>query len=376
MVVNLQIVWEIISRNQISIFSYVNSALAFAAGVVFFGWYRLDSNHNEAWFPGSIQYCRIVNGRVTEDTESWSSQLCSWILEHNTNNEDIDKPKSSRHWWYTELPATIQIMFDKCTNSSHIQKCMRERVFDETSYSIVPIREMDELYVTGPPRAAKSHSDRVFFIPHIDGPFSWFPYASVYRCMVSLNQNDNITTEFLMAEKNYTLTNGEFVAFDFNREIHMIREKESYTPTAAAKPPRICAKVHYCIFPKGWEAYGLWCAQWNIWYNKRFRELFLHTINPITLQEWAASLQVVYSTYVFVYSDMWIGHRNIVYLAALWSCRFEKSTFDFILFSTAIYKQVNMVNVNCDKMNQLEFRSFLRDTFLYFGVWLMSVFLL
>jgi hypothetical protein len=365
-----QIISDVIYRNQTTLFSYVNSALVLAAGAIFCGWYCLDTKHKDAWFPGSIQYCRIVSGRVAEDTSVWFSHLCGWAIENTT-----DQTKSSEHWWYTELPPTIQSMFDKCINTSYIQERMRDELFDEAMYSIVPIREMDELYVTGPPRETKSHSDRVFFIPHIDGPFSWLPYVSVYRCMVSLNRNDNIMTEFLMAEKKYTLTNGEFVAFDFNREIHMIREKELYSSTAAASPPRICAKVHYCIFPKGWESYGLWCAQWNVWYNKRFRELFLHTINPITLQEWIASLQVVYSTYAFVYSDMWIGHRNMVYLFALWNCPFEKSTIHFILFATVIYKQTNLINVNCDNMDCIEFRSFLRDSILYFGVWLMSVFL-
>ena len=48
------------------------------------------------------------------------------------------------------------------------------------------------------------------------------------------------------------LTDGDFYGFDFNRELHLIRNLKSDPP----KVRRLVLKLHYVVYPKGWEWVG------------------------------------------------------------------------------------------------------------------------
>jgi hypothetical protein len=57
---------------------------------------------------------------------------------------------------------------------------------------------------------------------HTDGPWGVYPFCGLYRCMLSINDNEMIRTRFPFAGKEFTLSNGDVAGFDFNREIHDI----------------------------------------------------------------------------------------------------------------------------------------------------------
>lgn len=46
--------------------------------------------------------------------------------------------------------------------------------------------------------------------------------------------------------QEYTLTDGDVAGFDFNREIHYIKNNEG----AVNAEPRITLKLHYVVYPK------------------------------------------------------------------------------------------------------------------------------
>jgi hypothetical protein len=49
---------------------------------------------------------------------------------------------------------------------------------------------MNEIYVTGPPRSEEGpNSDQIFYTRHVDGPWGFVPFVSVYRCIVGMDKN-------------------------------------------------------------------------------------------------------------------------------------------------------------------------------------------
>ena len=80
------------------------------------------------------------------------------------------------------------------------------RRFHGTGYKVHPVLGMNELYVTGPPK--QSTSDTVFYMGHVDGPWSVFPGARLYRCMVAASENAEVTTHFPMIGADYAHPEG------------------------------------------------------------------------------------------------------------------------------------------------------------------------
>ena len=75
---------------------------------------------------------------------------------------------------------------------------------------------------------------------HIDGPYYLLPFASVYRVLVAVTENQQIQTVLPMCMKTFTITNGDVLGFDFNREIHYIQNH----PTNKNKGFRVVLKLH------------------------------------------------------------------------------------------------------------------------------------
>eukprot|EP00968_Pinguiococcus_pyrenoidosus_P011479 scaffold923_cov256-Pinguiococcus_pyrenoidosus.AAC.56 len=63
--------------------------------------------------------------------------------------------------------------------------------FQPEQYVVEPLPGMNEVYVTGPVK--KRSSDTVFYTEHIDGPWGLYPFASVYRCIVGMDDNDAVS---------------------------------------------------------------------------------------------------------------------------------------------------------------------------------------
>lgn len=271
---------------------------------------KLDSNN--LIFP-KYNNSRILNANIL-DTHflNVSDQIGNWV--NNKTNDVI----VSHHWWRSELPINIQTSFDSITQNVKITE-MYHSLFWPTDYAVEDLTEMNELYVTGQERANEHmNSDHVFYTPHLDGPFYFLPFTSVYRSIIGVNNNNNIVTYFPTSKTRIRVETGDVLAFDFNREIHYIYNQRKDLPVDSLDSldsldtkPRITIKAHYCIYPKYIGRLGKHMCALNVHYNRLFRFLFLKTITPTNQLELLFGKLVVFGTNIYVYIDMWIGYNNI-----------------------------------------------------------------
>lgn len=255
---------------------------------------------------GKSSESRVLTTNITDkETEAASEKLKKWAIE-NMKNKNI-----SHHWWYLELPGDVRQWMDCCTRSTKIIS-MFSSLFEPLLYNVEIIPEMNEIYISGEDRSNEyMQSDRVFFIPHIDGPFIWIPFVSVYRCMIGLNANSRIATHFPIHLTNKTVQKGDVLAFDFNREIHYISDCSSSSEHCE---PRVALKVHYCIYPKCMYWLGMCMYSLNVTYNSKMREVFLETIQPDTYISRFKGTIVVMATHTYVSIERNIGYRNLLYV--------------------------------------------------------------
>lgn len=176
-------------------------------------------------------------------------------------------------------------------------------------YCLDVVGGMNELYISGPNRAGTS--DQVFYSEHIDGPFILFPFASVYRCIVGMDNNTEISTVF--RNRHACAQTGDVLAFDFNREPHRI-ENNALAPNTQH---RVVLKLHYCVYPRRLAVLGHVLAWLTTRYNELFRALFLATLVPSSAgTKLLGSLGVNGGTRVFNAVNKWAGTANLLYMCA------------------------------------------------------------
>lgn len=261
-------------------------------------------------FQSEIVYRKnkICYGKLTEHGNS-CDKILKWVYE-SVNIRDQTK---TSHWWYSDLNGDLQESFDVLNMKvmHYISECHK-------SYNIKRIDEMNEIYVSSNASSLVMNSDSVFYNKHIDGPYYIFPFCSVYRCILALNENENITTSFPTAKKSYTLSVGEFVGFDFNRDIHYISSKN--LPT---EYPRVTLKLHYLVYPKYLYCFAIILYKLNVQYDKRARDLFLYTLTPKTYLQKASSIFVNLTTNLTYHVEEHVGIINfmlIMWISTLQLC--------------------------------------------------------
>lgn len=254
-------------------------------------------------FQSDIVYRKnkICYGKVTEHGNS-----CNKILKWVYDRVNIKDQTRTSHWWYSDVSSDLQESFDALN-----MKVMHYISACHTSYNIERIDEMNEIYVSSNASNVIMNSDSVFYNKHIDGPYYIFPLCSVYRCILALNENENITTSFPTAKKSYTLSNGEFVGFDFNRDIHYISSKKLST-----EYPRVTLKLHYLIYPKYLYWFAMILYKLNVQYDKHARDLFLYTLTPNTFLQKALSIFVNSTTNITYNTEEYVGIINLMLI--LW----------------------------------------------------------
>ncbi len=221
----------------------------------------------------------------------------------------------STHWWQHDLAADVGEAFARLSHDRSIQAMIRR--FHGTGYHVRPVLGMNELYVTGP--AKTTSSDTVFYMPHVDGPWSVFPGARLYRCMLAASPNTEVTTHFPMSAvdykepEGYRLETGDATAFDFNRELHYITRQ----PDPGRTEPRVNLKLHFIAYPKNLGWYGAMLDRLTTQYDIRARELFLATINPNGAWAKIKARWVLAWTMIFEFAARFVGWTNIAYLCAL-----------------------------------------------------------
>ncbi|KAH8048474.1 phospholipid methyltransferase [Aureococcus anophagefferens] len=160
---------------------------------------------------------------------------------------------------------------------------------------------MNELYVSAPVKrdeAAKT-SDDVFFTEHVDGPYCFFPFASVFRCIVALDANvPGYETHFPNAHRSVAAEHGDILAFDFHRESHYITMKPGRVrPEAAARGGSHAEMAHA---PVGAEARGVGVNGTTVAYNAL--EKYVGFSNLASYGTLAAVAYAVESYALFLYA--------------------------------------------------------------------------
>ncbi|OYP37754.1 methyltransferase [Rhodopirellula sp. MGV] len=233
--------------------------------------------------------------------------LLNWVRQRTPTLE------SSTHWWQHDLEGDAGEAFSRLSADETLLQTIRR--FHGPGYEVRPAYGMNEVYVTGPPK--KISSDTVFYMGHVDGPWGVFPGASLYRCMLALNENLEVTTHYPMAglspeqPVSYRLRHGDAAIFDFNRELHYItRELRPDQPE-----PRINLKLHFVAYPKTCRWYGKTLEWLTTKYDISARHLFLQTIRP---DSWFAGVKarwVLAWTKIFELIVQHVGWTNLAYVA-------------------------------------------------------------
>lgn len=168
---------------QVHTFAWLLSPLL----IFVFGSYCLDSKNMFCFFPGApyfyrVLQCSLLDGGKESRREDLK-KVRDWVMQKNP-------PKStSSHYWYKNLPSDIMAAFDACAEAPQISKMYRS-LFSDKHYCVDVVKGMNEIYISGPARFDEgSNSDQIFYSRHVDGPYGFIPFVSVYRCIVGMDKN-------------------------------------------------------------------------------------------------------------------------------------------------------------------------------------------
>lgn len=230
--------------------------------------------------------------------------LRAWVLAQNPAQE------TTTHWWTESLSSDARAAFERLVASPTIAAMFRER-YGEGVFAIEPVTGMNEVYVAS--LSHKNNSDAVFYTPHIDGPYMLYPFASVFRCIVAVNENVSVRTIFPMTPAQSVWSTGDVGAFDFNREPHFIERLGDSESTEV----RITLKLHYCVYPRIAKPYGRLLSWLNTRYDVIARGAFLKSLRPATIVERALAAFIMVCTRTYNILGTHLGGNNLAYLATL-----------------------------------------------------------
>lgn len=288
------------------------------------------------YLPYKHQKNRVYKCKVSNNIDI--ERLRDWVISQNPANDN------SSHWWYSELPADISLLYSKIARNQNIL----DMLVKNTKCNVDIINDMNEIYVSAPQKDSHTTSDKIFYTKHIDGPYYLFPFASCYRVIIGLDDNSNVITCFNMIPEDTTVAKGDAVAFDFHRECHYI-----YNKTAnIINGHRVVLKIHYCIYP--WWAYyfGKTLSRLSINYNRNFRNLFLFTLNTENAEEKYKkylAYSMILTTQIFHNIEYYIGYNNISFACFLYYIGYMTHYNVFLLGCLAIHylRKTTAVPENC-----------------------------
>jgi hypothetical protein len=237
---------------------------------------------------------------------------CCFVLRYHVRQCQQNPTDKTSHWWHASLPATITAAFNRIAVAPAVMASFREQ-YPSGLYSIRVVESMNEIYVATLDTTSAT-SDNVFYTNHVDGPWFATPFASLFRSIVAVNANEQIKTIFTQIPCEYTLTTGDVVAFDYNREVHRI----AVVPGTKNRTQRYSLKVHYVVYPTCLPWYGDLVAFLNTTYNTLARKLFIKTLAPKTVIDWLCWKAVMVCTNMWYGSMQVFGSASVmVYLASL-----------------------------------------------------------
>jgi hypothetical protein len=334
-----------------------------------YGSYCLDSKNMFCFFPGAPYFHRVIQCNMVKDAGVSQKKNLSTVREWAMNQNP--SPSRSSHWWYRDLKGVEKAAFDACANCTQVVNAFRS-LFSERHYCMDIVNGMNEIYVTGPSRFDQvSNSDNVFYTRHVDGPLGFIPFASVYRCIVGMDQNEMVTTHFPLADISHNACEGDVLAFDFNREVHYISRDESKKDIS--DDFRVVLKLHYCIYPRILWPLGQLLHWLNVKYNQLFRALFLTTINPQTKYQHFLAWNVNSQTVAFNTLETAIGLRSLFYLSMVSAIWYITGVYE-IFFALTSYVHYFRYITTFYVRRGIDFGSFKRDVLLFKTLALIQLF--
>jgi hypothetical protein len=325
---------------------YIDCLLLF---IYTYGCYNNDSDTLFGPFKAILK--RHLTKQISEPDELNDLDIImNWTMKQNPNKD------TTNHWWVRELDESAQHAFRRIERCQTINKMFRSKF--NYSYGISSIYSMNELYISGPNRIGSS--DQVFYTEHIDGPFYLFPFASVYRCIVGLNDNTEISTHFTNTQYSKTIQKGDVLAFDFNREPHYIVSDNSMPN----KDYRVVLKLHYVIYPRILLPFGMLLCWLTTYYDIIARKLFVYTLTPNTCTTIIIGYLINVITYIVNYINKHIGYNNILYYIMCGYISLRCNNILFLIIATQYihyFRYITTYYIRKD-INYLYFK---RDVFLY-----------
>lgn len=342
---------------------------------------QLDSD-SPLGLPFLAKKSRLLVGKFKTDADVADLAACrSWCVARGPKEE------TTSHWWMGDLDEATRGAFERLVKSKAMDELFRTK-FHEEKYALEPVWGMNELYVSNPlERSGPKTSDDVFFTEHVDGPYCWFPFASVFRCIVALDGNaPGYATHFPNAKRSVEARDGDVLAFDFHRESHYITMKPGGAARAAAEPLlerdpsqkfRMVLKLHYAVAPMGvWWCCGRPLHWLSTRYNEAFRALFLATIAPKSFLEKAlADVGVNGTTVAYNAAEKYLGFGNLLCYLVLGAAAYETESYAVFLYGTQFLHYARYVSTFYVRKD-VAFGAFKRDVLLFKTVALLQLFAL
>ncbi|KAJ1458877.1 hypothetical protein M885DRAFT_512757 [Pelagophyceae sp. CCMP2097] len=328
--------------------------------VLLWVWLNFAIDSDSVGFPVNAVKRRVLFGKFIGADYTRIKLLRDWMVKAGPSK------LTTSHWWVGDLDEAGKKAFQGLVESKCVKDLFAAK-FDPEKYTLEPVHGMNELYVSAPVRGGPKNSDDVFFTQHVDGPFCWFPAASVYRCIVGMDGNaPGVTTHFPLARADITARDGEFVAFDFHRESHYITQASVPAKTSGDSQWRMVLKLHYVVAPKKmWWCCGRPLRWLSVKYNEVFRALFLATIAPTSaFDKFLADFGVNGFTVLYNLVEKYVGYANASFYFALAFFALSMGNYDLFLYGTQFLHYGKYMHTYYDRRD-VAYGAFKRDALLY-----------
>lgn len=244
----------------------------------------------------------VVSSKITDPEGRQNlADMRQWVLDQKPSKDH------TTHWWFATLPEKAKECFATIASSPPLMEMFHKK-FPSNLYACEVIPGMNEIYVAS--ENYKQNSDTVFYMRHVDGPWYLFPLCGAYRCILAVNKNERISTVFPHVNQKHTLSDGDVVGFDFNREVHYIENN----PDTVNSETRITLKLHYVVYPKCLKPLGKVLAALTTMYDITARNLFLVTLKPKGLIGQGLAYIVIIATRLMFLAENYLGYYNLVYV--------------------------------------------------------------
>lgn len=302
---------------------------------------------------------RIAHGKVSGARERAAiATIHEWVTAQDVPVE------TTTHWWRHALPEPVAEAYRVLAESEQVVGTIQARF--GSAYTVLPVVAMDEVYMAA--SCPRMTSDTVFYMSHVDGPFSMWPLSSVYRCLVAITPNERVSTHFPMdgmhygEPRSYTMDQGDVLGFDFNRELHYITED----PDVELPERRVSLKVHYAVVPKAVAWWGRLHGAATAQYNILARRAFLDTIAPSSLRARAGAAWILATTKTAEVVQRYAGASNLFYVAVAGAIAAAAGSLELFILLTGFVHYILYITVFAQRRN-ISYGTWVRDA-LFFKV--------